>query len=196
MTARRLTSLFFAVLMTAAGTASATAILGSQSQSGHDTPTQLVGGMNGSGGFARGTGGDPYGVDIFVRGGFNDWGITDPMIFDGSTYSTTIDIAAGDWEFKIASEDWAAVDLGAAGGNPNVELDVPRLIGTGTFDNLFLSVMTAGLYTFTLDTATGLDSPTLLVSAVTTISEPATLALIGLPLLWLVVARRRKTGGF
>ncbi len=197
MKARLLASLFATVLMTAPGVASATAILGA-TQSAQDAPTQLVGGMHGAGGFAGGAGGSPYPVDIFVRGGFNDWGIFNPMTYDAGSgvYSAVIDIAAGDWEFKIASEDWSTVDLGAGGGDPTVVLDSARLIGTGAFGNLALSITTAGLYTFTLDTSTGLDSPTLLVSAFTAIPEPTTLALIGLPLVWLAVTRRRKTRGF
>ena len=54
MKSRLLASLFATVLMTAAGVASATAILGA-AQSAQDTPTQLVGGMHGAGGFATGS---------------------------------------------------------------------------------------------------------------------------------------------
>ena len=56
---------------------------------------------------------EPYPADIFLRGTFNDWGLTDQMIYGGDgIYEVVISLDAGEWEFKIASEDWNTVDLG------------------------------------------------------------------------------------
>jgi pullulanase len=139
-----------------------------------------------------GTNADPYGVPIFVRGGFNDWGTANPMTYDEitGTYYAEIALGAGNYEFKIASEDWATVDLGAGDtGDPVVVLGVPRLIGTGAFGNLQLSIATAAIYGFWLDPATGLSSPTLLVQA---IPVPAAVLLMGSALFALGFVRRRR----
>ena len=52
----------------------------------------------------------------FVRGGFNDWGTSLPMTWDGeSIYTATGNVAAGrTFEFKIATGDWATLDCGGA----------------------------------------------------------------------------------
>ena len=97
----------------------------------------------------------PYPADIFIRGGFNGWSVADPMRFDrqSNTYSGLVSLSPGSWEFKIASQDWATVDLGNA-VDPAVDLSVPKTL---TFSpgggNLSLAVPTGGVYSFTLDAA-------------------------------------------
>ncbi len=72
---------------------------------------------------------DPTGelCDIFgattsyVRGGFNDWGIDNPMTEVGDTgvlqTTVSVDTATGSsFEYKIASEDWADDQLRWSGG--------------------------------------------------------------------------------
>src|SRR3990167_2380189 len=58
----------------------------------------------------------PYGLTtVYVRGSLNGWGETDAMSYDGDgVYSVDITIAAGDYEFKVASADWSTVDFGSA----------------------------------------------------------------------------------
>ena len=44
---------------------------------------------------------------LYLRGSFNDWGTIQPMTDNGdNTYSTTIALAAGTHEFKVANEDY------------------------------------------------------------------------------------------
>ncbi|MCU4676095.1 DUF3372 domain-containing protein [Catenovulum sp. 2E275] len=51
---------------------------------------------------------------VFIRGGMNSWGEVDQLSYnDDGTYSIDLPLSAGDYEFKIASADWATVDLGA-----------------------------------------------------------------------------------
>ena len=96
---------------------------------------------------------DPFGVPIYVRGGFNGWGLADPMTYDSgtSTYNAVVSLDSGTWEFKVASEDWSTVDLG------NVDeigaFSPPSTVNVGrtAFGNLVLEIAAAGLYTFSLD---------------------------------------------
>lgn len=106
-----------------------------------------------SDGAYRGAGGDPFGVPVFVRGGFNGWGLTDPMSYDPGTqtYSATVSLAAGDYEFKIASEDWSTVDFGDIDNFGVFSPPATVNVGTSSFGNLFLSIAVAGDYDFILD---------------------------------------------
>jgi pullulanase len=96
----------------------------------------------------------PFEVDVFVRGSFNGWGTGHRMKFDakGGQYVAQVELVPGGYEFKIASEDWATVDLGAA-DDGYVELGVPEPVMPVTFNNLYLEVAEAGVYSFTLDTS-------------------------------------------
>lgn len=96
----------------------------------------------------------PFDVDVFVRGSFNGWGTGHRMKFDakGNSYVARVELVPGGHEFKIASEDWATVDLGAA-DDGYVELGVPEPVMPVSFSNLYLDVAEAGVYSFTLDTS-------------------------------------------
>jgi CubicO group peptidase (beta-lactamase class C family) len=52
---------------------------------------------------------------VFLRGSMNRWSTDQPMRLgaDGM-HRTTLDLTAGTHELKVASEDWSAIDLGAA----------------------------------------------------------------------------------
>lgn len=93
----------------------------------------------------------PWADTVFVRGGFNDWGTTDPMSYDGGSesYTAIVNIAAGDWEFKIANADWNNPDFGPT-GDPVVTLGVATDIGTAIGANFMLSIVDPGNYLFTL----------------------------------------------
>jgi hypothetical protein len=94
----------------------------------------------------------PYEVDIFVRGSFNAWSLGHEMKFDAAAnqYVAYIELTTfGDY-FKIASEDFATVDLGYA-DDGYVELGVPEPVQQVAFNDLFLQVATPGVYSFTLD---------------------------------------------
>jgi len=94
----------------------------------------------------------PYDVDVFVRGSFNAWGLGHEMKFDAAAneYVAYVELRTGGHFFKIASEDWATVDLGYA-DDGYVELGVPEPVQQVTFNDLFLEIATPGVYSFTLD---------------------------------------------
>jgi pullulanase len=96
----------------------------------------------------------PFAVDLFVRGSFNGWGTGHRMKFEskGNAYVAQVELVPGGHEFKIASQDWATVDLGAA-ADGLVELGVPEPLMPVAFTNLYLEVAEAGVYSFTLDTS-------------------------------------------
>ena len=98
--------------------------------------------------------GDPFGVPVYVRGGFNDWGLAAPMAYDAGsgTYSATISLDPGSYEFKVASEDWSTVDLGNLAGASAIST-FPTTVAAevGAFNNFVLEIASSGLYSFTLD---------------------------------------------
>ena len=66
-------------------------------------------------------------------------------------------------------------------------------IGTAIGQNFFLSILNPGDYLFTLSNlADDLQSGQLLVSRVVVASEPETLVLLGLPLIGIAIAMRRR----
>jgi pullulanase len=113
----------------------------------------------------------PYPRDLFVRGGFNDWGSPTPTeqyrlrFLGGSDYTVSAPVGAGNWEFKIADAGWTAdtnCGAGAAGGN--VRLGVPLTLECqSNSGNLAMSAPSAGDYTFSLDAAST-TNPVLTVS--------------------------------
>jgi hypothetical protein len=94
----------------------------------------------------------PYNVDVYVRGSFNGWGLGHKMTFDAveNQYVAYVELTSGWHEFKIASADWATVDLGAA-DDGIVELGVPEPIAHITNGNLSVEVADAAVYSFKFD---------------------------------------------
>ncbi|WP_158973022.1 alpha-1,6-glucosidase domain-containing protein [Paraglaciecola sp. L3A3] len=102
---------------------------------------------------------------VFVRGSLNGWGEDNPVIFDGvGSYSTEIAIEPGSYEFKVASADWATVDLGSGEENSSVMVDTPKTLGFKGA-NMTIDIVESGTYRFTV---TGPDpsAPTVLVTLV------------------------------
>jgi catechol 2,3-dioxygenase-like lactoylglutathione lyase family enzyme len=91
----------------------------------------------------------PYDVEVFVRGTFNGWGLGHEMKFDAveNEYVAYVELTPGGHEFKIASADWATVDLGYADDGV-VELGVPEPIAHVDYGNLYLEVADAAVYSF------------------------------------------------
>ncbi|MBM32919.1 MAG: pullulanase [Rheinheimera sp.] len=106
----------------------------------------------------------PYeATTIFVRGGMNDWGENDAFNYAGAgIYSATLNINAGSYEFKVASGDWSAVNLGAGAAGNQVVVDTPIVIAPSN-DNLLLNIPSTSAYVFTLN-AVNPAAPTLTVS--------------------------------
>lgn len=135
---------------------------------------------------------DPFGNPIFVRGGFNGWGITDEMTWDGvDEYNAVLTINAGNYGFKIADEGWSNPDFGPT-GDQNVVLGAPSDIGTAIGTNFILTLGDTGQYLFTLyDLAPDLQSGQLLVTRFTQAPQPALLTLMLIGLVGLALRRRR-----
>ncbi len=107
---------------------------------------------------------DPHaGTSLYLRGSLNGWGTDNEMAFIGrARYRTTIDLEAGDYEFKLASEDWATIDIGAA-GTVNIAVGVPTTLdAAGGAPNLMTTITEADSYTFTLDWSRGVATLTVL----------------------------------
>jgi pullulanase len=121
-------------------------------------------------------------VTAYVRGGFTDWGTTAPMSQVGATpvYEANLSVAAGSYEYKVASEDWASVNCGGPEGASPL-LDTPEGASTvltcGTNpSNLTITASGADLK-FSLDT-TALTTPTVTVSPAAGIGFASDTALI------------------
>lgn len=100
------------------------------------------------------------GTTVFLRGSMNDWSESNPFVYDGAgIYSVVVDLAAGDYEFKVASADWETVNLGGNGDALTLESEYGLFSGAG---NIQMSVASEGTYIFTLDAA-NLDATTLSV---------------------------------
>ncbi|MGB5103934.1 MAG: pullulanase-type alpha-1,6-glucosidase [Steroidobacteraceae bacterium] len=149
----------------------------------------------------------PYPRDLYVRGGFNDWGNPTPtepykLVFLGGTgYSVSAPVAAaGSYEFKIADAGWTAdTNCGSVSGTVGVRLGIPlTLMCASNSGNLALTAPTAGDYTFALDAASTA-SPVLTVTK----SPPTPLTLFvrggftdwgtSLPLAWDGISTYRAT---
>ncbi|MBT8144513.1 MAG: hypothetical protein KJO55_07415, partial [Gammaproteobacteria bacterium] len=98
------------------------------------------------------SGDNPYGVPVFVRGSFNGWGLSDPLLFEESTatMNAQLNLAAGSYQFKIASEDWATADFGSDGLDPEVVPGTPKTLVTSS-NNLVIEISQSGAFLFSVD---------------------------------------------
>ncbi len=99
---------------------------------------------------------EPFpGTTVFLRGSMNGWGTDTPFNYDGGRiYSVTTTLTAATHEFKVASEDWATVNLGAETNlveDKTVELGVEKLLGQVDDNNLILTIDTEASYVFIFD---------------------------------------------
>ena len=106
-------------------------------------------------------------TEVFVRGGMNGWGAVDLFSYQGAgVYTAEVELSAGTVEFKVASEDWATVNL----GNPNdaasnvVEEGTPKTLG-GSNNNLVMDVPETGTYLFSVNGPDG-NAPWLVVTKI------------------------------
>lgn len=110
----------------------------------------------------------PYGygdgTEVFVRGGFNDWGIANEMHYTGAGgYEAIIEIEPGEYQFKVASDDWATVNLGATAADANAvnQGEAYSSFLQGSNDNLVSSFSESGSYLFSLDASADINAPRL-----------------------------------
>ncbi|MCH8536413.1 MAG: DUF3372 domain-containing protein [Alkalimonas sp.] len=106
----------------------------------------------------------PYeATSVFVRGGMNGWSTDDEMAYAGAgIYSIIVDLQAGQYEFKIASEDWSTVDFGGGADGQDVLLDTPNTLARSG-GNLNIDIAVSGRYVFSLD-ARNTEAPVLTVA--------------------------------
>ena len=109
----------------------------------------------------------PYGAAaVHVRGDMNSWGAdaANQLVYEGDgVYGITLDLAAGTYNFKVASSDWSTVNLGAS-DMAAVTPGTPVTLQSGSNGNLTLTVATAGSYRFELDALVDKDMPVLTVT--------------------------------
>ncbi|MBQ1784510.1 MAG: pullulanase-type alpha-1,6-glucosidase [Gammaproteobacteria bacterium] len=93
----------------------------------------------------------PFGdTAVYVRGSMNGWGDNNALRYFGAgRYVEVMELAAGSYEFKLASVDWSTVDLGMGAVT----------FGDGSFSdpangNIGLTIAEAGRYAFVLDVST------------------------------------------
>jgi pullulanase len=87
-------------------------------------------------------------TQVYLRGSLNGWGTDNPLMYQGNAmYSTSLELAAGDYEFKIASEDWSTVDYGGVGESPVVMVGEQSLL-EAVGANITLTIAEQGNYTF------------------------------------------------
>ncbi|MDT0594460.1 alpha-1,6-glucosidase domain-containing protein [Glaciecola petra] len=105
----------------------------------------------------------PYGdTTVYVRGGFNDWGLASPMEYKGEgVYEAAIEVEGNtEYFFKVASEDWSTVDFGENAEPVVIEGEAKTLKrGEG---NLSTTLDVSATYLFTLD-ASDANAPVLTV---------------------------------
>ena len=91
---------------------------------------------------------------VYLRGSMNEWSATSENILEqqsATTYAITLTLAAGSYQFKIASEDWSTYAWGSKDGTPLAPGDTGTLApGAG---DIGLDIATDGSYRFTLDTS-------------------------------------------
>ena len=96
---------------------------------------------------------EPFpGTAVFLRGSMNGWGTDTAFNYDGGRiYSVATTLAADTHFFKVASDDWATVNLGATVDTDTVvNLAEEKLLGATDF-NLEITIDTAQSYVFIFD---------------------------------------------
>lgn len=93
------------------------------------------------------SGGKPF----YLRGSMNAWGTSTPMTeVAPGTYRAQVALKPGEYEFKIGSEDWGAVDFG---GMPDARAALGEALPMAMLgSNVKLTVTQAGEYGFVLRT--------------------------------------------
>ncbi|MFQ3228941.1 alpha-amylase family glycosyl hydrolase [Reinekea sp.] len=87
----------------------------------------------------------PVGETLYVKGDMNGWSSTDALTYMGdNSYTTTLPLAAGSYNFKLANDDWSWERVIVDG---QVDLDVAEpVIASGA--NINLSAVESANYSF------------------------------------------------
>ncbi|MFC0169902.1 serine hydrolase [Pseudoduganella danionis] len=91
-------------------------------------------------------------VPFFLRGEMNNWGLNDVMKSTvHKVYSVDLQLNKGRHLFKFGSEDFKAIDFGAASGDESVVQGVAKTL-EALGENLQFEVSASGKFRFNLDT--------------------------------------------
>jgi CubicO group peptidase (beta-lactamase class C family) len=87
---------------------------------------------------------------IYLRGSMNGWGVATPLRANGKQFAATVTLERGAHEFKIGSDDFAAIDFGGMPGSPAMSPgETRKLEAVGA--NLKLNVPARAAYIFMVD---------------------------------------------
>ncbi|QJR82932.1 DUF3372 domain-containing protein [Alteromonas pelagimontana] len=89
----------------------------------------------------------PFGdTAVFLRGDMNEWGTLNPMIYQGGgVYQVSLKMTAGtEYEFKVASDDYTAVNFGAPdSANVAIVEDEEKVLATSNNNLVFTPALSA-----------------------------------------------------
>jgi pullulanase len=107
----------------------------------------------------------PYGNHIpLLRGDMNSWGIDSPLTYEGNgIYRRVFSIVAGDYNFKIADQDWGASGGMNLGANTDVEFATAVTLYPGSNNNIHIIVQNSTELVFELN-ASNVANPILTVT--------------------------------
>ncbi len=87
---------------------------------------------------------------VYLRGSMNQWGVGTPLRAKGKQFTATVTLERGSHEFKIGSDDFAAIDFGAVNGSAAMAPgETRKLEAVGA--NIKLNVPATAAYTFMVD---------------------------------------------
>ena len=105
----------------------------------------------------------PLAYDLYLRGGFNGWGTSFPLTYQGDgIYAITTQFTPGRQEFKIANAGWDHAFTINLDTVTTAELDTDYPLDTGDNGaNSALQITESGYYRVTLDASVDQDHPVL-----------------------------------
>jgi pullulanase len=111
---------------------------------------------------------EPYSTTLYLRGSFNDFGLSSPFTHEGNNHYTVVaSFGVGSHELKIADEGFSSDTTFAVAADraTAIELDTPTGLvqAPGADNNILLFVPQTGAYRFELS-ATDRAAPVLLIS--------------------------------
>lgn len=103
----------------------------------------------------------PYSENtLYLRGGMNAWDTSDAFTYVGDDkYQLEVSLLAGNYEFKIADENFSHANIG---GGFSMPIGQSANLTNGG-NNLYLNLIADGTYIFELD-ASNADNPTLMIT--------------------------------
>ncbi|NMH60618.1 pullulanase-type alpha-1,6-glucosidase [Alteromonas ponticola] len=107
----------------------------------------------------------PYGdTTVYLRGSMNGWGTDNPFVYQGNNrYTLARALTAGTYNFKLASQDWSTVNIGASTSGQEILLNTPWNMVNGGSQDVTLNIVADGQYLFDID-ASDATNPVVTVS--------------------------------